>query len=193
MKVLWCYFRSHHVALLALFVALGGTSYAIAKLPKNSVGSAQITKNAITSLKVKDHALLRRDFKPGQLPQGPRGADGAPGKDGLPGKDGKDGKDGTRLWAVVTAAGSLSRSGLAGISAAHQGASGSGSYHVTFPQDVSQCAWIAGIGSPVPGTQSGTVEVEGVAGQPNQVFVGTFRAPGDPPGDDRAFHLAVFC
>ena len=41
------------VALLALIVALGGTSYAATKLPKNSVGSKQV-KNS--SLKAKDIA-----------------------------------------------------------------------------------------------------------------------------------------
>ena len=35
------------IAYLALFVALGGTSYAALKLPKNSVGSAQIKNGAV--------------------------------------------------------------------------------------------------------------------------------------------------
>jgi hypothetical protein len=36
------YLRTHGIALLALFVALGGTSYAATQLPTNSVGSKQI-------------------------------------------------------------------------------------------------------------------------------------------------------
>jgi hypothetical protein len=60
------------VALVALFVALGGTGYAALSLPKNSVGSAQLQKGAVTSNKVKDHSLLAKDFHSGQLPQGPR-------------------------------------------------------------------------------------------------------------------------
>jgi hypothetical protein len=36
------YLRAHHIALMALFVALGGTSYAATQLPTNSVGSKQI-------------------------------------------------------------------------------------------------------------------------------------------------------
>jgi hypothetical protein len=43
---------------IALVVALGGTSYAAIKLPRNSV----------TSQTVKDKSLLSKDFKPGQLP-----------------------------------------------------------------------------------------------------------------------------
>lgn len=58
------------IALLALFVALGGTSYAVAQLPANSVGAKQLKKNAVTAAKVKDRSLLAQDFKSGQLPAG---------------------------------------------------------------------------------------------------------------------------
>src|SRR3954464_14453563 len=73
------------IALLALFVALGGTTYAALKLPKNSVGSKQIKKNAVRSGKVKNGSLLKKDFRAGQLPRGRRG---------LPGTNGQDGQDG---------------------------------------------------------------------------------------------------
>ena len=53
---------------MALFVALGGASYAEIKIPRNSVGAAQIKKNAVTSTKVKDRSLLAKDFKAGQIP-----------------------------------------------------------------------------------------------------------------------------
>ena len=70
------------VALVALVIALGGTSFAATKLAKNSVGTKQIKKNAVVSSKVKDRSLLSRDFKSGQLPQGPKGAKGATGPAG---------------------------------------------------------------------------------------------------------------
>lgn len=37
------------MATIAVFIALGGASYAATKLPKNSVGSKQIKANAVTS------------------------------------------------------------------------------------------------------------------------------------------------
>jgi hypothetical protein len=73
------YVRQHHVALLALFVAMGGTSYAAFKLPNNSVGSKQIKANAVNSSKVASGSLLKGDFKAGQLPAGPQGLKGDKG------------------------------------------------------------------------------------------------------------------
>jgi hypothetical protein len=60
------------IALLALFVALGGTGYAAFKLPKNSVGTKQLKKNAVNSSKVKDNSLLAQDFAPGSFRRGRR-------------------------------------------------------------------------------------------------------------------------
>jgi hypothetical protein len=73
---------SNVIASLALFVALGGGAYAAIKIPKNSVGTAQIKSNAVISSKVKDRSLLALDFKGGQLPQGAQGIQGAKGDKG---------------------------------------------------------------------------------------------------------------
>ena len=74
------------VATLALFVALGGSSYAAVALSNNSVKSKHIGKgqvkrpdigrNAVNSGKVKNLSLLAKDFKAGQLPTGPKGDPG---------------------------------------------------------------------------------------------------------------------
>src|ERR671933_329833 len=65
------------VASLALLFALTGTGIAaVAALPRNSVGTAQLRKNAVTSSKVRNRSLLARDFKRGQLPRGPAGPAG---------------------------------------------------------------------------------------------------------------------
>jgi hypothetical protein len=60
--------RRHLIAYLALFVALGGTSYAAFKLPKNTVGSKQIKNNAVTGSKVKNGSLTKADLKRGEIP-----------------------------------------------------------------------------------------------------------------------------
>ncbi len=89
--------RQNLVAYLALFVALGGTSYAAIILPANSVGPAQIRNDAVRSAKVKNRSLLAVDFRIGQLPAGARGAQGAPGTGakGDPGTAGAKGDPGT--------------------------------------------------------------------------------------------------
>lgn len=75
-------------ATLALVVALGGTSYAAIRLPANSVGTAQVKPDAITSGKVRNGSLLRRDFKPGELPGARQGVDGPRGPAGPSGPAG---------------------------------------------------------------------------------------------------------
>jgi hypothetical protein len=88
------------VAYLALFVALGGSSYAAIKLPKDAVKQKNIAANAVTSAKVKDRSLAARDFATNELPQGPqgdvgpagpRGDTGPAGRNGERGGDGRDG------------------------------------------------------------------------------------------------------
>ena len=51
------FLRGNTIALLALFVALGGTTYAATALPKNSVGTKQLKNNAVTAPKIKNGAV----------------------------------------------------------------------------------------------------------------------------------------
>lgn len=98
------------MSTLAIFVALGGVSWAAIKLPRSSVGTAQLKANAVTSAKVKNGTLVAGDFKAGVLsgtiglqgepglqgPPGARGQSGQPGVQGSPGMNGQDGKDGAK-------------------------------------------------------------------------------------------------
>jgi hypothetical protein len=90
------YVRRHHIGLLALFIALGGSAYAATALPRNSVGARQIKKNAVSSVKVRDRSLLARDFRQGQLPRGPEGPKGATGPKGSTGPRGATGPKGSK-------------------------------------------------------------------------------------------------
>ena len=93
--------RRNAIAYLALWLTLGGGSaYAATQLDANSVGTMQLKPDAVVSSRVKDHSLLARDFKEGQLPSltqgatGPRGAAGAQGAVGPAGPVGKQGAEG---------------------------------------------------------------------------------------------------
>ena len=71
------------ISLIALFVALGGSSYAALK-----VTSKNVANNSLTSIDVRNGSLLRKDFKRGQVPAGARGPQGLPGAPGAPGTNG---------------------------------------------------------------------------------------------------------
>lgn len=108
------YVRGQHMGLVALMVAMGGTSYAAVSLPSHSVGTPQLKNGAVTKVKlgkdavrssnVADHSLLASDFMAGQLPTGPRGAPGANGQAGAPGANGKTGAPGPQGIPGPTAA-----------------------------------------------------------------------------------------
>jgi hypothetical protein len=55
------------IAVLALVVAMAGTGYAAFKLPKNSVGTRQLKKNAVTGAKVAKASLTGQDIDLAQL------------------------------------------------------------------------------------------------------------------------------
>jgi hypothetical protein len=89
------------VAYLALFLALGGTAFAAASLPRNSVGSKQLRNNAVTSAKVRNGSLTARDFRNGSLPRGPQGPAGPAGPAGPQGPPGSSGAN-VALGLVAT-------------------------------------------------------------------------------------------
>lgn len=78
------------VALIALFVALGGGAYAALKLPKNSVGPAQLKKGAVTPPK------LSAEARSALVTPGPAGATGPRGPDGPKGDAGPHGDAGPK-------------------------------------------------------------------------------------------------
>jgi hypothetical protein len=84
------------IALLALFVALGGSSYAALQLPTGSVGTKQLKNGAVTSKKVRNNSLVVRDFRASQraLLRGPRGLQGLQGLQGVRGERGERGEQG---------------------------------------------------------------------------------------------------
>jgi hypothetical protein len=89
------YIRRHHVALLALFFALAGTSYAAssALLPKNSVGSTQVRNGSLRTVDLNKKAKVA--LRGAQGPQGIQGPKGDPGKQGPQGDKGATGATGS--------------------------------------------------------------------------------------------------
>jgi hypothetical protein len=199
------------VASLALFIALGGTSYGLAT---GSIGSSEIKNNSVRtkdvrnndlrgrdirngtigSADVQDGALLAKDFKAGQLPAGARGPQGDPGAPGTPGQDA------TKLFAYIRDAGNSDPATIqygSGVTAVDDDVlPGAGHYSLTFDRSLANCVVVAaqGIGSP-----SGTASTIGPAhpdifagfGGANKATITFYN--GSNVAADTAFMVAAFC
>ena len=121
--------RRNVVALLALFVALSGSSYAAATklMPKNSVGSAQVINGSLQKIDFgkKTIAALKAargtQGLPGAAgpaglagPPGPKGDIGAAGAPGQPGAQGPQGPTGIAIDRSAPAAAAVATLDSAG-------------------------------------------------------------------------------
>lgn len=155
------------VALLALFVALGGSSYAALTLPKGSVGTKQIKNDAVTSKKVKNNSLSVGDFRASQRSRlrGPRGFQGPQGSQGPKGPQGEPG----RSALATLRSGETLEGGFALDTQASGPAGGDYGAWVPFPISLEQTVTSAQMTVVQPGETSPTC-------------TGTEGAPTAPPG-----------
>ena len=166
-------------ASLALFLALGGASYAAIKLPANSVGSKQIKDGAVSSVDIKNHTLKAGDFK-GGLPSGPRGPRGPQGDRGAAA---------SKYWARIGGGASPTVVNSSGGVAVSLGAGST--RDVTFPTNVSNCA--------ITLTQlgGGALVFFRVPSEPTGSTVKVWASQSDNMGGvitlTTAFYIAVFC
>lgn len=166
------------MATIAVFVALGGSSYAALTLPRNSVGAKQIRKGAVGTSELHDRSVRLRDIS-ASARKSLRGATGAQGPAGAPGAPA------TKFFAVVAPTGAFLRGN--GTSGGHAG--GPGNYVVGFAEPVSACAYSATLGTTDSSTTpAGRISVNDQGGR---VGVQTYDAAGNPA--DLPFHLLVAC
>jgi hypothetical protein len=165
-------------ATLALLVALGGTGYAAANLPRNSVGSPQIVNNSIKSADIKNDGIKGRDVDEttlGRVPTAQQAAN-ADNANALSGR----GLRQISQWAIVDSdGGPLSASGT--ISTSKLGPTGR--YRVTFPLSTAGCAANANVTAAAP-IADGTTITPGYAvvgrssANANSVMVQTLNTDG---------------
>jgi hypothetical protein len=159
--------RSNAVAYLALFVALGGTSYAAANLAPGSVGARQLQNGAVTTKKLANGAVT-----PAKL-------------------NGHTIGGSVRHWAEIDASGAVvSSSGKAHVIGNPQ----QGGYVVSWGDTFStRCIAVA---TPVAsnlllGPSSGYANARITGAHPTSVWVDTYNAQGEP--SPAALSLAVIC
>jgi hypothetical protein len=195
------------VALIALTVALGGTSVAaVNQLAANSVGTSQLKSNAVTTPKIKNSAvnasklasnavttakiagnavtnakIANGTIQPADLSSAAK-TSGPAGPSGAQGPSGPAGAPATALWASVDQNGTLVRN--RGATSAQR--NGVGNYQVIFNQSVTGCSYVATPGGPtITLPVFFVIKVGQLAAVPAGVQVFT--------NADTPFFLAVFC
>jgi len=165
------------VALLALFMAMGGSAYALV------VTSGSIKNNTIRSVDVRNRALIGKDVR----------------GDGLGGRAIKESTlgpvptafsaEGIQHFAVVNGGGQQVRARGTTSSAR----TAEGRYQVIFTRDVRACAYYATIGGPTAAAppDNGQITVSGLGSNVAGVDIRTTGANGNDA--NKPFHLLVIC
>jgi hypothetical protein len=165
------------VALVALFMAMGGSAYALV------VTSGSIKNNTIRSVDVRNGGLTGRDLRSSTV--GGR----AVKESSLSTVPAALVAEGTTHFAVVNAAGQQVRARGTTSSAR----TAEGRYQVIFNRDVRGCAYYATVGGPTaavpPG--NGLVSVSSLASNVNGVDITTENQNG--ANTNKPFHLLVLC
>jgi hypothetical protein len=165
------------VALLALFMAMGGSAYALV------VTSGSIKNNTIRSQDVRNGGLLGKDFR----------VDGVGGRaikeSTLATVPGALVAHGSARFTVVNAGGQQVR-GRGTTSVAR---TAEGRYQAIFDADVRNCGYYATIGGPTAAAppNNGQITVSGLAPNVNGVDIRTTGADGNDA--NKPFHLVVLC
>ena len=178
------------MSTVGVFIALGGTSYAVTQLPRNSVGPQQIRsgavgaselrREAVSSRAVRDRSLTLRDIAPSSR-------ESLRGQQGAQGPRGEQGPPGIVLSAAINSAGVASRG-----NATSAGLVSEGVFTVGWSPDVSGCqaaATLAAVpGGAVTEPPAGRITVRSAG---RLLEVRTFDADGSPRS--LPFNVLVGC
>jgi hypothetical protein len=173
-------------ATVALFLALGGTTYAVATLPRNSVGSEQlrsssvgaseIRRGAVRSSAIRNRAIRLRDISKST-------------RHSLQGQAGPQGPPGPTFAATVNSAGGLVRGNATGSSGVVFG-----TRVITFSRSVASCVpsvsltQVPGGPHPIPPPDA---HVRAETTSDGRVVVRMFDPAGAP--NTYPFNLIVAC
>lgn len=192
------------IAIFALVLALGGSAVAAKRYlitntkqisPKALQEIAAVAANQGPAGSAGSDGSAGAPGQPGPKgDQGPQGERGPAGQTGPPGPPGSSiGSDAGEIgWAVVDGQGTLVRASGPGIGSTRAPGADTGSYVVSFPSNISDCAYqatVAGATSGIPTPAYVTV------GRPAETTTSMVVQTAGTDGvlADRGFHLTVLC
>jgi hypothetical protein len=190
------------LALIALFVSIGGVAYGAATIGSSDIKDGAVTKrklhdDAVNGAKVKNDSLSGSDLDEktlGQVPSANHAVDAdradlatraVTANNVLSAVVGKGAGGCTLLRATQPGT-------SANLATGHHGTPRASACAVDFPRDVSRCTYVAGIGENRAGeARAGLTTTAPAVGNPQAVFVRTMNVSGD--NATRPFHLQVVC
>jgi hypothetical protein len=178
------------MATVAVFIALGGSAYAVSQLPRDSVGAAQIRRSAVGAAELRRGAVTSRAIRDRSVTLGDISAAARGSLRGAKGDPGPAGPSGVTFHAAVNSGGAAVRGNATAFS--HL-AGQSGVYSIAFGRDVSACeatATLAAVqnGPSLEQPPAGRITVGSDGGN---VVVRTFDVDGSVR--DLPFNVIVAC
>jgi hypothetical protein len=177
------------MATIAVFIALGGTSYAA--LGRNSVGERQIRPKAVGTSELKSRAVSSSKIRPGAVTASRLSTSarntlrGPAGPQGRPGPAGPQGANGITYRALIEASGAPVGGNTSGAS----DSPADGVYRFGFDRSIAGCALTATlvkVGAVDPPAGRITAAEDG-----GRVVVRTYDAAG--AATDLPFHFIAAC
>jgi hypothetical protein len=187
------------ISTLALFIALGGASYAVIKIPRDSIGTAQLKRHSVGTAQLKNRAVGAHQLKPGSVgvfDYAPRSVTSralAPGSVSF--ADLISESVSPDLYAHVSADGTLGDFDAATGSAR----TGTGTYTVDFNRNVDGCVAVASVGTAysdvrlgvTPNAVPGAVAQASINGVGPTVNVAVYN--GSAAAVNSEFNVVVLC
>jgi hypothetical protein len=198
------------MATTAVFIALGGTSYAALSITgkdvrNSSLTGADIRNSSLTSSDVRDGTLRAKDFRATDLPRGaagstgatgpagPKGDTGAPGAAGAAGPKGDPGEPGTaRAYAYIRADGTVDAAFSKGIANANVTRSGANGYCISGLDFVPRNVQASVSSTEAPTFIRADVARSGLSGCPGSSWAAVFLNGADGTSSvARSFYVAI--
>jgi hypothetical protein len=175
-------------ATIALFLALGGASYAVATLPRNSVGPAQLRTNSVGASEIRREAVRSSEIDDRSVRLRDISRSARNSLRGHAGPAGPQGPAGPTFFATVRSTGGIVKGNATGATS-----SGAGVRLIEFSRSVANCVPVAALTAvaedPSPAPLNARIRAETTSD--GRALVRMFDSMDNP--DFYPFNLVVAC